>query len=208
MRSLKTILVCITILAVLAAGFILYQKQERFRNFLRGLFISELKIDDTANVVTEVKNISEFVTVCYYDEIVLTENKKSENLNNRLMGIMGKEGGSQDEFCLIANGKVRAGYDLSKLSENDLIVTGDTLSIRLPEPQVFDIIINPSDFEIYVEDGKWSHEEVVAIESRAKQQIEADAQAYGLLEKADKIGKEKVADLFKTFGYKEVIISE
>jgi len=208
MRSLKTILVCITILAVLAAGFILYQKQERFRNFLRGLFISELKIDDTANVVTEVKNISEFVTVCYYNEIVLTENKKSENLNNRLMGMMGKEGSSQDEFCLIANGKVRAGYDLSKLSENDLIVTGDTLSIRLPEPQVFDIIINPSDFEIYVEDGKWSHEEVVAIESRAKQQIEADAQAYGLLEKADKIGKEKVADLFKTFGYKEVIISE
>lgn len=208
MRSIKTILVCITILAVLAAGFILYQKQEGFRKFLRGLFVSELKIDDTANVVTEIKNISEFVTVCYYDEIVLTENKKSENLTNRVMGMIGKDGNSQDEFCLIANGKVRAGYDLSQLNENDLHFSGDTLFVRLPQPRIFDVIINPSDFEIYVEDGKWSHEEVVAVESRAKQQIEANAQAYGLLEKADKVGKEKIAELFKSFGHKEVVILE
>ena len=208
MRSIKTILVCITILAILTAGFILYQKQEGFQNFVRSLFVSELKIDDTANVVTEIKNISEFVTVCYYDEIVLTENKKSENLTNRVMGMIGKDGNSQDEFCLIANGKVRAGYDLSQLNENDLHVSGDTLFVRLPQPRIFDVIINPSDFEIYVEDGKWSHEEVVAVESRAKQQIEADAQAYGLLEKADKVGKEKIAELFKSFGHKEVVILE
>jgi len=208
MRNIKSIIVCITILVIVGAGFVMYQKMEKFHDFIRGLFFSELKIDDTANVVKEIKNISEFVTVCYYDEIVLTEHKKSENLNNRLMGVMGKEGDSQDEFCLIANGKVRAGYDLSMLKEEDLRVSSDTLFIHLPQPTVFDVIINPSDFEIYVEEGKWTHEEVVAIESRAKQQIEADAAAYGLLEKADKIGKEKVAALFKTFGYKEVIISE
>lgn len=183
----------------------MYQKHEGFRNVLRGLFISELKIDDTANVVTEIKNISEFVTICYYDEIVLTENKKSENLTNRAMALMGKEGYSQDEFCLIAKGKVRAGYDFSQLNEHDLQVRGDTLSIYLPQPKIFDVIINPSDFEIYVEDGPWSHEEVVAIESRAKHQIEADATEYGLLEKADRIGKEKVAEFFKTFGYKEIV---
>lgn len=207
MKNLKTILVCITILAVLAAGFILYQKNEKFQQTLRGLFVSELKIDDTANVITGIKNISEFVTVCYYDEIVLTETKNSDNISNRAMALIGHEGHSRDEFCLIANGKVRAGYDMSKISENDMHVSGDTLFVHLPQPQIFDIVINPSDFEIYVEDGTWSHEEVVAVESRAKQQIEADATEYGLLEKADRIGKEKVAEFFKTFGYKEVVTS-
>lgn len=206
MRNLKTIFVCITILAILIVGFILYQKQEGFRNFLQGLFVSELKIDDTANIVTEIKNISEFVVVCYCEEIVLTETKKSDNISNRAMALIGKEGHSQDEFCLIANGKVRAGYDLSQLNENDLQVKGDTLSIHLPQPQIFDVIINPSDFEVYVEDGKWSHEEVVAIESRAKQQIEADAKAYGLLEKADKLGRERVVALFNSFGFSKVFI--
>ena len=76
--------------------------------------------------------------------------------------------------------------------------------INLPKAEIFDVIINPSGYEIYVEDGDWSHEQVTALETGARQELENNAKAFGLIEKAENIGRSKLKTLFISLGFKEV----
>jgi len=109
------------------------------------------------------------------------------------------------DIVFIVKTRVRAGYDFSKIGENDLTVSGDTLSIKLPEVKIFDIIANPSDWEIYDRTCAWEDSEIRAIQTNAKEGIKQDAIDYGILEKAASFGKESLSSLFKTFGFAEVV---
>lgn len=153
----------------------------------------ELAIDDTANVVTEIKKISEFTTACFYEEIILQET------NKRFL--------TTDELVIVASGKVRAGFHLNNLDDSNVIVSGDTLTVNLPKAEIFDVIVNPSDFDIYIEDGTWSHEQVTTLEEKAVGQIKADAEKDGILDKATQSGVKKLTDMFKTFGFSEVNVT-
>ena len=109
------------------------------------------------------------------------------------------------DIVFIVKTRVRAGYDFSKIGENDLTVRGDTLSIKLPEVEIFDIIANPSDWEIYDRTCDWDDSEIRAIQTNAKEGIKQDAIDYGIMEKAASFGKESLSSLFKTFGFAEVV---
>ena len=171
------------------------------------LGISELKIDDTANVVEKIKKISEFTTACYYEEFVLKEEKKeASKLEGVAKFVKVQADSTLNEIVILSKGTVRAGYDLSKISATDLLISNDTISISLPEPEVFDVILNPSDYEFFIREGKWSHEEITAIQSTAKDRVLNDALGAGILEKADVVGKERIQGLFKTFGFNVVKI--
>ena len=217
----KVVIGIAVILAALVAvdGFL-----NRFSIF-NGLFKHELSIDKTANVVTQIKKISEFTSACYYEEFVVRKDKykyvekkiyKDDSSTwDRVKRIAGagddnvvstkKDSTLCGAIVYIVKTKVRAGFDLSKLGEKDLMVKGDTLSIKLPEAEIFDIIVNPSDWEIYHREGDWEDAEIRAIQAGAKDGIKQDAIEYGLLKKAEDFGKESMISLFKTFGFGEVL---
>ena len=130
-----------------------------------------LKIENTANVVEQIKKISEFTTVCYYEEAVV-KNEKLTSANNTITDFLKLSPDSiHEEIVIIAKGKVRAGFDLSKIKVEDIVVKSDTISITLPSPEVFEVIANPSDYEVFVENGKWSHEEIVALQVDHREQL-------------------------------------
>lgn len=203
MKKVK-IIVTLVIIVVVLAGV-------AFTGFKLGLFGStddELTIDKTANVVTEIKKISEFTSACFYEEIVLTDTKATDNVGNKVAGMFGKkEAAFKDEIVIIANGKVRAGFNLQNLSDEAIVVTGDTLSLTLSPVEIFDVIVNPSDFDIFVENGKWSQEQVTKIENEAIDKIKADAINDGIMTKAEESGIKKLTEIFKTFGFSEVFIT-
>ena len=203
MRTIRVILVCVTILVVVAAALILTEKYAGF-DFFDNLFGKGMQYEKNANVITEIRNISEFTSACYYEELVMASVKDSENTTNKVVKMLGRGAVSKDEICLIMDGKVRAGFDLSKVADDAIAISGDTLTMTLPKPEIFDVIVNPSNCEVYVEEGKWSHEQVTAIQASARVRIQDDAIGYGILEQADKIGRERLADLFKTFGFNVV----
>lgn len=203
MRSIRVILVCFTILVVVAAGLFIADKYAGL-NIFDNLLGKGMQYEKTANVITEIRNISEFTSACYCEELVMTEVKDSENTTNKFVKMLGRGAVSKDEICLIMDGKVRAGFDLSKVADDAIAISGDTLTMTLPKPEIFDVIVNPSNCEVYVEEGKWSHEQVTAIQASARVRIQDDAIGYGILEQADKIGRERLADLFKTFGFNVV----
>lgn len=206
MRSVRVILVCVTILVVAAVGLYVADKYAGLSIF-DNLFGKGMQYEKTANVITEIRNISEFTSACYYEELVMAEVKDSENTTNKVVKMLGRGAVSKDEICLIMDGKVRAGFDLSKVTDNAIAISGDTLTMTLPKPEIFDVIVNPSNCEVYVEEGKWSHEQVTALQASARVRIQDDAIGYGILDQADEIGRERLADLFKTFGFNTVILN-
>lgn len=168
----------------------------------------ELKIEDTANVVEEVKKISEFTTACYYEERVLKADRDDHITKKNIFKTTEKD--VHNEIILTVKGTVRAGFDLSKLDEDDMVVRGDTIAINLPQPEIFDVISNPSDYRIFEEEGKWSHEEIVEIQSNGKMETLNNALHSGILAKANKNGAIRVKELFASFGFSvvEVTLSE
>lgn len=196
------------IVACAAIGALLYFNPTL--NPFPELFNKVLKIDKTANVVSDIKKISKYTTACYYEEITLVETK-TNGVVNKVVGkvvssLLGSKPLIEDEICIIANGKVRAGYDFEKLAKDAISITGDTLEIKLPEAEIFDVVVNPSNFDVYVSDGNWTHEQVTKIQDKAKAKIEEDAKSAGIMDKAQNSGKEQLRNLFKAMGFSEVVI--
>ena len=210
LKNIKSILILIVIIVLIAAAAFGIMKHKGID--LLGVFKSEpLKIDKTANVVTEIRKISEFTSACYYEEIVLVKKKTEDNkvlssISPRLSKLPIAQ--SKSELVIIAKGKVRAGFDLSGLTENDIRIKSDTLVITLPKVTIFDVILNPSGFEVFIEEGTWTQREVRAIQNGAKDKIKNNALADGILNKANDYGQEKLINIFKALGFNEVIIRE
>ena len=194
---------------VLVGGY--FGLKAAFPNFSFS-FKRELKIAETANVVEQIKKISEFTSACYYKEIILRETKTRKivdnSLGNKIAKVFGKKDGLvTDEIVIIANGKVRAGFNLKGLSDDDIIVQGDTLTVTLPKVEILDVIVNPANFDVYVETGEWNENKVTEIKKQALEQIKSDAINDGILDKAKESGLKKLQEMFKSFGYNEVIIN-
>ena len=152
--------------------------------------------------VDEIKKIGEFTSLCYYEEMALVDSKENDFNKSKLASLTNTE--ITDELVIIAHGKVRAGFDLSKLDENDIQVTGDTLSIKLPDAEIFDIILNPSDYEVFVETGTWSHEQFSALQKQASTNLKTHAEEFGIIEKAEETGIKKLDAFFRTFGFSKI----
>ena len=211
-------IVVVCILAMAADGLL-----NRFSG-IKHVFRHQLSIDKTANIVTQINKISEFTSACYYEELVIKKDKfkyfdrKSykegsstwamvKNIANPYEPVMLKDSIKTGSIVFIVKTKVRAGYDLSKISNQDLVLQGDTLSVNLPGVEIFDIIANPSDWEVFHSDGYWEDSEIRALQTEAKETIRKDAVNSGLLQKAESFGKESLTSLFKTFGFPEVILN-
>ena len=171
---------------------------------------NKLEIADTPNVVEEIKKISELTTYTYIEEMVVKDIKVEAKEVGMLSFLHKSEvpDSTRSEIVIITRGVVRAGYDLAKIKDGDLKINNDTLSVVLPATEIFDVIINPSDNDIFIEEGKWSHEEVTALQVDCKNRLLQNAHDNGVLEKADKHGKEKVENLFKTFGFNVVDVMQ
>ena len=188
-----------------------------------------LAVDKTTNVVEKIKKIGEFTTACYYEEMALQDSyndtahvmgRNADKLAGKALRKVGLDGWarkadkasatvtvSTNEIVLIGKGFVRAGFDLAKVQETDLNVHGDTLDISLPPTEVFDIIMNPSDFTTEYEKGTWSHELTKPIKERAKAALEQNAIESGILTKAEENGKKQLEAIFTAFGFKHVNIT-
>lgn len=192
-RVLNKVIVIITLLIVVVGTIILEYKFDIF-GLMKENNNDTLRIDKTALIIEETKKISEFTSAQYYEDAVITKTRKDKGL------ILDTD----NELVVITYGCVRAGFDLSKIDDKNLVVNGDSISIILPKVEIFDVIINPSNYEIFVEDGTWSHEEVTEAVLNAKTKLESDAITNGILENATKSGISKLTELYKSFGFSYV----
>ena len=164
-----------------------------------------LTIDDTPVIVSKIRSLGELTTACYYDEMVLTRTKQNAFSSTPLGSLaegLGKD--VDDHLVLIAKGTVRAGLDLMDMTEEDVRFVGDTAYIRLPAPQYLDVIVNPSDFEVFAETGKWTHEEITGLQETARTRLLMGADHYGLKSKAYAGAMDAVTELLAASGYTHI----
>lgn len=163
----------------------------------------ELRIDETPVVVEKVRTLGELTTACYYDELVLQGSKRNY-FSTTPLGVLARDGFGKDvddHLVIVAKGEVRAGVDLLEMSGEDIRFVEDTVFVKLPEAKYLDIIVNPSDFEIFAESGTWTHEQVTRLQNTAKERLLQGADYYGLKMKAYEGAMDAVTTLLEAAGY-------
>ena len=195
LRLLSALVCILLVLLVLGLLFMLW----------RGRIVESrgLQIDKTAAVVEQVRRMGELSSAGFYEELVLTDKDDSYLGELRRVDGIRRIAGSGD-FVIICKGRVRAGFDLTKMKQSDFYASGDTLRVTLPPVAVLDVIINPTDYEHF--SGHRTHEETVGIILQAKQRLRADAVQAGVLDQAEASGVASLQRLFSSLGYKEVEI--
>ena len=184
----KWTMIKVLFVAALVALVLIYAK--RFRESHK--ISVENEVESTITV-RDIQKISELVTASFYGETAMKSTK----------GLWGMK-----EIVVIGNGTVRAGFDLSAMTENDFHCDGDTLYLDLPEAKILDVIVNPKDYEIFDSNTKdWSQDEINAIVSKIQKEIEQDAVKHGLLATANTEGVKKMQHLLMNLGFKEVRVS-
>lgn len=118
---LKSFLLILLVLATLVAGIwmgIKYESRSR----------SGLHEEDTDTVVEQIQSLSDLVTVKYVVEKVVVLD------DARWYG--------ESRVLLLAHGIVKAGIDLKRLKPGDVVVSGRTITVHLPPPQMTDAYLD------------------------------------------------------------------
>lgn len=104
-----------------------------------------------------------------------------------------------------------AGIDLSELSENDITIDGENITIKLPKAKLIYINIKPEDIKTAYEDvslfrTKFSSEEKNQLAVQAENQIEESVQSLGILTTAETNASLFIDNFLKNLGYKNINI--
>ena len=167
-------------------------------------------IDETPILIKEIKSIGQLITYTSFDEVVADTTIKTKgsafvNGFNRLAHISMLPSADK-QLVLIGRGKVLAGINLSLLTETSVSVKNDTLRLWLPKTEILEAILNPSDFETFVEKGEWSNEEVTAVKIKARRKMIEHAIQQNILSKANTKAKAIMENFLQNMGYKHIFI--
>lgn len=192
----------VILLALIVLAFFLVRGRNARHNTLR--------IQDTPSVVTRIRTLGELTTACFQDEFVITE-AKTNPLSATPLGSIAREGFGKDlddHLVFIVRGTVRCGIDFSRLRKEDLRLSGDTAFVKLPAPQYLDVILNPTDFEVFAESGRWTQEEVARLQDRARSRLLQEAAGSGLKKMARAGAEQAVSDLLRACSFKVILFSQ
>lgn len=166
----------------------------------------EIQLKDTPLLLEEVKSIAQLFSASSYEEVIIDTSKQVEK--NYVNSLLSSSDTYTSKFVLLASGTCMAGTDLAVMTEDDFVVKDSTLTLTIPPVQILSTIVNPSNFEIYIDDGDWSPEEVKAIKVRATKKIEKLSIEDGLLTKASERTKLLLEQFYKSLGFATVTIIE
>ena len=152
------------------------------------------RIYNTATLLKEVQSLSELVTVKYViEKVVVLEDVKWYGENRVL---------------LLAHGVVKGGVDLGRLKPDDVVISGNKISIKLPPTQVTDTYLDEKKTQVIERTTGLLRLFDKDLEQNARQQATDDiaraARFGGLKDEAEKRAKEQLRSLFLQLGFEEV----
>jgi hypothetical protein len=119
-----------------------------------------------------------------------------------------KEFGIKEEILLIAYGEAAAGFDLSKVSEEDMWVDGTRVQLHLPPPEILYVRLDNDRTHVVHYEKSWLMDHDLNLESRARQQAEDAIRTAALesdiLERANEYGELFFSNWLYSMGFTEV----
>ncbi len=116
---------------------------------------------------------------------------------------------SRDELTLVAQARVTAGVDLARLGAADVVVDGRTVTVRLPEAQIFDVKLDDRYSEVVARERgllNFSPDKDLERQARleAQEQAVATAEQHGLLDTAQRNAETSLTGLLRTLGFEDI----
>jgi len=197
----------VIIVAVLLIIF-LFQKINWLPGF-KNIFRSKpINIEETPVIIQQINSLAQLITVTFTDEVVMDTAKIGNGFPSLLPTAIGTVlTPAIDKLVIIGRGKVLVGTDLKGLQQKDIYTAGDSIHVVLPRAKILQTILNPSDFETFIEDGTWTEQAVAALKIKIRNEINAHAVQQHILQQADARGENIIETFLKNTGFKKVWIS-
>ncbi len=164
---------------------------------------TEITIDRPA-VVQQVRSLNRLEAATAVIQQVVTAGQRGNALYNLLRG---------DQLLLIAHGEVVAGFDLSKLGPDDIMISDDgaVATVTLPPAEILYSRLDNDRTRVYDRETGIFAKGDPNLESEARrvaeQQIVQAACESGILARAVEDGKRNIEYLVKAFGVDQVIVN-
>jgi len=189
MRRLKQIFYTAVGLAVLFFGIYLGITVSRWLQTGSGL-----RFENTATVVQQVQTLSDLVTVKYVmEKVVVLEDAKWYG---------------ESRVLLLAHGIVKAGIDLKRITTEDVTISGDRISIKLPPPQITDAYLDDKQSRVIDHETGLLRVFDKDLEQTARENAVDDvrraARAAGILNDADQRARLELELFLREAGFKQV----
>jgi hypothetical protein len=189
MRRLKQIFWTAIVLAVLFFGVYLGFTVSHWLQAGSGL-----RFENTATVVQQVQTLSDLVTVKYVmEKVVILEDAKWYG---------------ESRVLLLAHGIVKAGIDLKRITADDVTISGKSISIKLPPPQVTDAYLDDQQTKVIDHDTGMLRAFDKDLEQTARanavDDIQRAARNAGILKDADQRARLELKAFLLEAGFEQV----
>lgn len=163
-------------------------------------------IDNTPILINEIRQVSQLVALTALDEVVVSSVKAAPaNAARQIFQLVSPITPiSVDCIVLVVKGTVQVGTDLARISDQQVFIKGDSVSLQVPAAGILMVEVNPSGTETFIEEGDWTQSEVTALKQKAIDQLKARAMEKGLLKKADAQALLVLHNFLKTLGYTKI----
>jgi hypothetical protein len=165
------------------------------------LFENEPTRTTTGPVVVEgVQDLDQLATVRWTESVPVTRESGGTELERIFTG---------ERVLLIATGEVEAGVNLADIGKDDVRVSGDTVTIRLPEPEILSTSLDEEKTRVYDRDFsplnlRPDDDLVEEARARALGKVEGAARENGILDTAEQNAEDSIRAFVTTLGFEEV----
>jgi hypothetical protein len=155
----------------------------------------------TSPVVVEgIRDLNQLATVRLTESVLITGESGGTGLERIFFG---------ERVLLVAVGEVEAGVDLANMSEEDVHIDGDRVTIRLPEPEILSTSLDEDETDVYDRDFgplnfRPNDELVEEARDEAVERVEEAARENDVLDSARRNAEDSIRAFATTLGFEEV----
>jgi len=203
MKWIRRALIFILLLLIVGWLFTTYKVLPSLTNIFKP---KPVLIENTPIVVKQIQAIAQLVTISAYEELVAdTTVIDTKSINIPLLPPI-QLSTLPRKLVIIGKSTTNIGIDMQQLRNNDISGTKDSIHIILPAAQILDVIVNPSDVEVFIEEGAWDNTAVTNLKNKIRYLAVSDAMSRGLLAQSERKAIEVLTNFFKGAGYRQVVV--
>ncbi len=159
-------------------------------------------ISSTPVILQQVQTLSQLVTVKYVMEKVV-DLEDVQPYKDMIV-----PGWGENRVLMVAHGVVKAGVNLSEITNGDLAVSGKKIILKLPPARVTDTYLDDKRTQVIERTTGLLRSFDKDLEQNARQQAVLDinlaAREAGILKDADERARLQLTNLFRQMGFEEV----
>lgn len=150
----------------------------------------------------ELRALGRLESAQYVMQVVIDLEREPDNIWQQAFGT--------DQLLLIAEGQVVAGFDLTKINEDDVVVQDKSVSLTLPPPELLYFGVDEDQTYVYERKTGFLTKPDKTLETEARRRAQAEVVNWALehqvFEKAEEFGIFYLDSFLRSLGFTEVNI--